>query len=134
LQKWGIRTALNKKYNCHTEPLFKEHNILRLPDLCRLKVQTVIRKRIDNIGPVLLQEILRYHPLKNRQSHVIDTQRPDRKITNAMPNFIYPLIWKQSNIRDIGTSVTNFKNIQKKLLIGQYNLICRNPKCHTCKQ
>ena len=30
LQKWAIRTISNSHYRCHTQPLFKEYNILNI--------------------------------------------------------------------------------------------------------
>ena len=44
LHKWGIRTALNKKYNCHTMPLYKENDILNVRDLYNLKMLNQIRE------------------------------------------------------------------------------------------
>ena len=51
LHKWGIRTALNSKYNAHTELLYKQHNILNLNDLYELKCMLLIRAKIDNETP-----------------------------------------------------------------------------------
>ena len=38
LQKKVVRTFTNSKFNAHTEPLFKEHNLLKIVDLFKIAV------------------------------------------------------------------------------------------------
>jgi hypothetical protein len=134
LQKWGIRTALNKKFNCHTEPLFKEHDILKVPDLYLHKVSMVLRKHISMAGPKILGDIFTYHELKNRKYHVFEKQRPKSKITDALPNFNFPIIWHKLDIFDIYETVTTFKQRRKKIMLQSYSLECNLKICTTCKK
>ena len=46
LQKWGIRTATNSKYNAHTLPLYKANNVMTLGDLYETKCRCLIREII----------------------------------------------------------------------------------------
>ena len=48
LQKRAIRTITNSKYNSHTEPLCKLLNIMKLPDLYKLKLYKLFNK-VQNV-------------------------------------------------------------------------------------
>ena len=93
LQKWGIRTATNSKYNAHTEPLMKKYNILKLSDLYKVKILTFVRQCADESTPQKMVDMLDYHLEKNRIKYYITQRRPINKIVDALPYFKIPIIW-----------------------------------------
>ena len=68
LQKWGMRTAMNSKYNAHTAPMFKQNNILKLDDLYKLKSRALLRAKIEGTTPETVTDMFRYYEVKNRNS------------------------------------------------------------------
>jgi uncharacterized membrane-anchored protein YjiN (DUF445 family) len=134
LQKWAIRNATNSKYNAHTEPLLKKHNIYKLPDLYTAKCLTLIRKKIEGIGPEILDEMMTYHELKNRKPHVLTTTKPINKLIDSLPPHTYPKIWNDFGLNEIKETINSFKNMIKKLITTDYESDCSIPKCYICKQ
>jgi hypothetical protein len=134
LQKWAICNASKSKYNAHTTPLFKKYKILKLGDLYTQKCLIIIRKIIENVGPVLLKEMFTYHALKNRQHHVLVTTKPVNKLLNLFPNHKYPLIWNKQGLVDLKTTINSFKNTIKTWTLETYDPICAIKKCHTCSR
>ena len=117
LQKWGMRTAANSKYNAHTEPLFKANNILKVEDLYKLKCRTLIRAKIDNETPVAISNMFIYHEKKNRKHHCIEQHFPCNKIIDSLPSYIIPRIWNNDRPTDLNASVRIFKSNQKNQLL-----------------
>ena len=77
LQKKGIRHVCNAKYNSHTDPLFKNCNILKFDDLNKLSCIKLMYKKTQG-------KIHKYHASKlktNSQYYKIDSrQKHDVKI------------------------------------------------------
>lgn len=57
LQKRAIRTLTNSKYNAHTEPLFKEHKLLKVSDIFNLKCMNFWYKFINGTLPKYFENI-----------------------------------------------------------------------------
>ena len=96
LHKWGIRTALNTKYNAHTEPLYKQYNILNLTDLYQLRCMSLIRAKIDNETPEKIQTMFIFHNEKNRKKYVVEQLFPTNKMVDSLPSFTIPRIWNKN--------------------------------------
>ena len=118
MQKAAIRIIAGKSYNAHTEPLFKELQILPLPDLISFsKIQfmqrfvqnflptsfndTWIRKAIRNIGENEIQ-LRNWDELQHVHSNLVSL--------DLFPLFSYPKIWQ--DFQD-----ENIKIIRKNLNI-----------------
>ena len=70
-QKWALRTITRSNRKSHTNRIFRKYNILKLNELYELSICMLIRKRIENQGPTLLQDIYNYKNMRN--THYITT-------------------------------------------------------------
>ena len=132
LQKWGIRTAANSKYNAHTEPIYKANNILKIEDLYKLKCMILLRKKIDNETPTVITNMFIYHEKKNRKHHVIEQHFPCNKLIDSLPSYIIPRIWNANRPNDLNASVKIFKANQKTNYLHEYNSKCTKKSCYIC--
>jgi hypothetical protein len=150
LQKKAIRLICNAKYNAHTEHLFKQLEILKLPDLikmCKLKLTFQI---LRHQSPILLHNTW----LTNRQRrnsatanqvevgrqelrNEDDLYEPFAKLdtTARLPYFSFCKLWNQLNI-DCKSSRTSliFANNLKLLFMNNYSNIsyCTRLLCPAC--
>ena len=77
LQKKAIRYIANAPYNAHTNPLFLENNILKVPDLIQYHLLKFMHKVINKTAPKTITKIF---PSRNRTAEMttrqIDLQIP----------------------------------------------------------
>ena len=132
LQKWGMRTAMNSKYNAHTEPMFKINNIVKLEDLYKIKCRALIRARIDNATPVAITSLFNYHEMKNRKAHYIERTFPATKLIDSLPTFNIPRIWNEDRPEKLESNIKLFKLHDKIRAIDKYKLDCKIKLCYIC--
>ena len=130
-QKWALRTIRRSHWKSHTNKIFQKYNILKLQEMYELSICMIIRKRIDNHGPALLQEIYNYKNMRNK--HYITTEKPFSKKLDTFPNFIFPKIWNKFNKLDLKPSINSYKENLKTYQINSYRLQkCHKPNCYNC--
>ena len=133
LQKWGIRTATNSKYNAHTEPLFKINNILKVSDLYDLKIFNFVRQCVDvNITPDKMVLMLDYHLEKNRTKYYLTQRRPVNKMIDSLPYFKIPIAWNKAKFKELYGTTASFTNQHKKKVISSYSSSCNIKNCYNC--
>ena len=132
LQKWGMRTAMNSKYNAHTTPMFKHNNILKLEDLYKLKCRTLLRAKIEGITPKTINDMFQYYEVKNRKPHYIEQQFPLNKFIDSLPSFCIPRIWNESRPDKLELTTRIFKKNEKIRMLGMYRDTCNVKSCYTC--
>jgi len=110
LQKAAIRLISGSKYNAHTQPLFKKHSILPLPDLIEFfRLQFMQRftfgflprsfVEIWTTNAARSQQNLHNYPLRNSDNLFIP---PARLTSNEKhPLHIFPKIWSNFNEHSI---------------------------------
>jgi len=90
-QKIAIRLICGKKYNSHTEPLFKKTEILKLHDIIKFTRISLMQESIQKLSPVTMHSIW----IKNRD-HRILTNNYVRELRNdndyMIPSFRIDLI------------------------------------------
>ena len=130
-QKWALRTITKTHWKSHTDKIFLKFNILKIPDLYQLSVCTIIRKRISNYGPKLLQDIYEYKDRRN--IHYITTTKSVSKRMDNFPNHLFPKIWNSHNKLDLRPTYHSYKSQLKLALLENYNTKCHKPNCFNCK-
>ena len=140
IQKRAVRVIHNKKYNSHTDPLFKQSGILKIPDLYQLHIMLFMHDYINGKLPTSFNNI---YSLNNdvqtnyitRQSHLFSVARTKSRFVDKLPLFHFPVVWNKL--------VTNLnfacsKNVLKTTLRSKYvnsyllNVNCQNPLCLEC--
>ena len=93
-----MRTIYNKRYNSHTDPLFKESRILNITDLYKLEVMTFMHDNINGKLPISFDNI--YHMnyqmqgvYEARQAHMCHVPRTKSWFVDKLPLFQFPTIW-----------------------------------------
>jgi hypothetical protein len=144
-QKIAIRLITNSFYNSHTEPLFKNLNILPLPSLIQMSKLQFMQQYIHNslprafIGEWLTNEERRQDPeqavLRNQDNLYVPLART--VFVENMPWVSFPRIWNTFDCNDIKFifNKLEFKVKLKSYFISKLSstvnclrLLC--PRCH----
>ena len=132
LQKWGMRTAMNSKYNAHTAPMFKQNNILKLEDLYKLKSRALLRAKIEGTTPTTVTNMFKYYEVKNRKQHYMEQHFPTTKFIDSLPSFCIPRIWNENRPNQLELNTRIFKRNEKVNILSKYNDKCEKKSCYTC--
>ena len=145
LQKRAVRTITNSWYRAHTEPIFKNLNILKVHDLYWLMVLKFYYKLKNNLLPQYFNVFL---PKKSHGSIVYPIRNPQNQlpiikheyarnsfrcelitITNTINNSIV-----YSNILDkmYTHSLHGYSLYIKNKFLNNYNYECLTTNCYTC--
>ena len=145
-QKQAIRLVCNAKYNAHTEPLFKQCNILPLPDLIHYFKLQFMQNVKFNLVPVSLsttwesnREFRARQPgvqrvLRNEEDFYVQTSS-SRQCT-TLPLISFPLTWNNFSDEDIKATSSRklFNSKLKEFFINKLNPVpnCRRAACPNC--
>jgi len=145
LQKWAIRIISNARYNSHTEPLFKKHEILPLEQIILYFNLQFSHRFLRHQLPSLFdgtwqlsqgvgEEIHDQIQLRPRGTFRLNFTR--LSICEKFPYFKLPRLWNDFPDIEIKNSVTKleFNKKLKKFLIAQLSdkIICNRLLCPTC--
>ena len=142
LQKKAIRAISKAKYNAHTEPLFKLHNLLKLEDIFTLRCLKFYYNLKNKMLPSYFYEMLptagEIHGIQTRQAGDLHRQRTTRTVgaENCIRNKILdeivnyePLVLDKVHTH----SYQGFSNYAKNFIINSYELNCdKGLSCNTC--
>jgi len=140
LQKRALRIIHNKKYNSHTDPLFKLSKILKLSDFYELQVLLFMHDYANNKLPSSFRDIYALNREVNdtyftRQANLYYVKRTQSKAVDKYPKFNFPVLWnKWTRILDMTTTRANLKRSVKSFMLNNYadNVNCNNPLCQDC--
>ena len=139
IQRKALRILTRSKYNVHTDPLFKKHNILKLSDLIQLNQTLFVRQYKNGKLPESFFGFFQDIPFNEQKSRDDDFNLKQKlATTNALLYFPSCQIirnWNQNNIllkSEADTSNLKEDFVQKK--INSYDEECVKPNCYTCKQ
>ena len=140
LQKRAIRTITCSKFYSHTEPLFKELQILNINDLYTLRVLKFCFKLYNSDSPSYfltyinsIKDKCLFYNLRNK--HI---RTPMHNHSFAKNNLLFECI---RILQDTQLNVTEkmfthsfkaFTFYAKKHLLNSYNATCIIPNCFTC--
>lgn len=149
LQKRAMRLIMNRKYNSHTEPLFKLLNIMKLPDLYTLTILKFYYKHRYNMLPEYLASL---HLARNIDDHDYPGTRNSQNIHQV---YGHKLALEKIIPEYVNNLPINFQTIKDKLLHSNYQYglahicnafknstismyssreICDKRKCFACKR
>ena len=142
LQKRAIRTIVNGRYNCHTEPIFKALQLLKVTDIYALHGLKFLYLYENSLLPAFFSSLCRRHS----DNHVIATRYIDNfqipairhdfarnslcyllpATYNKCPNLIKEKISSHSK--------KGFCVYVKRYFIRNYNDSCLIPNCFICER
>ena len=143
IQKRAIRIIAASKYNAHTEPLFKQLNLLKASDICKLQELKFYHKLINRQLPkyfecFVYQTNLDLHNYNTRRGHRLHIPRINH--TFAQLNIRHSVIQTVNNMPDnvidkIRThNLKGFSNYAKNYFISTYETTCEIANCYVCQQ
>ena len=130
-------------YLCHSEPLFKKLNVLKIDGMFKLQLLTFCFDLINNNLPAyfinmssLLQPVIYHHDI--RQKKLLSCTRVKHVFAQKCMRFCIPDILNNSSsiITDkIKTySRKGFSVYLKCFLVNEYNSMCLIPNCYICSK
>ena len=101
LQKHAVRVISCSKYNVHTDPLFKQLNLLKVKDIFDLNAMNFFYKLNQNCLPVyvtdMFQDFSREHDHNTRQSLVLNNVFSSSRYGENCIRFYLPLLVNNSS-------------------------------------
>ena len=144
LQKRAIRTICRANYNSHTEPLFKQLNIMKLNEQyeyeAAIHMYTFVHNKLH--VPLSFKHTFKFHyevqsSHLTRQSSLIYIKRCDSNFARKLPLFAFPIIWNNWSPKlPFTVSEACVKKLIKRSLINSYmyaeSIKCQNSRCRDC--
>ena len=141
LQKWAVRTMVNGKYNQHTDPIFKKHNILKIADIHKVAVIKFQHKYLNNELPSYFQGFFATEPVNHRYPTRNKNNRkptPSTVSASQSPAYFIPKVIDcidEAIKSKLSThSLQSVAKIAKKLFISKYNDTCSIVNCYICNR
>ena len=140
--KTSCKILTASKYNSHTEPLFKQTNILKVTDICTLNEIKLYYKLINKHLPQYFNsftceansDIHGYNTRTRNKLHTLKTHHDF-----AQKSLRYRIIQTINKLPDnvIGKmrthSIYGLTNYAKKYFISNYKTECTIENCYTCQ-
>jgi hypothetical protein len=143
LQKKSVRIIVKAKYNAHTDPIFKELNILKIQDLFKLNVLKFYYKYQHNELPVFFKSFSitqrsTIHSYNTRNKKSLDIVRTKLKLSEKCLRYAIPITVNgtQPNVLlKIDThSLQGFIKYTKLNFLKFYHTECFLSDCYVCNQ
>jgi hypothetical protein len=145
LQKKAIRIIANAKFNAHTEPLFKQLEILPLPDLISFFNLQFMHRFIYNLLPLAFvgewmtnERNIGDNSMRLRNFDNLLIQQPNQCYLNRLPFFSLPRTWESfpSNTLKSIRQKTLFDLNLKQFYIDDLSdtPICNRLYCPSCSR
>ena len=142
IQKRAVRILTASKYNSHTEPLFKQTNILKVSDICTLNEIKFYYKLINKQLPQYSNsftfeansDIHGYNTRSRNKLHI-----PKTNHNFARNNLRYRVIQTLNKLPDnvirkmYTHSIYGLASYAKKYFISNYKTECTIENCYTCQ-
>ena len=144
MQKAAIRIIAGKSYNAHTEPLFKELQILPLPDLISFSKIQFMQRFVQNFLPTSFNDTWIRNAIRNIGENEIQLRNWDELqhvhsnlvSLDLFPLFSYPKIWQDfqdENIKIIRKTSTFDQKLKKNFLDDLSSIaVCNRLLCPAC--
>ena len=139
VQRKALRLVSKSKYNAHTDPLFRQHNILKLSDLIKLNQTIFVRQYKNGKLPISFHKFFQDIPLDEQKSRDDDYNLKlkadaDKSLLYFPGNQIIRA-WNSNNLlikseADCVIMKESFK--QNKL--ESYEEDCLKPNCYVCNR
>ena len=139
VQRKAIRVLTRSRYDEHSDPLFRKHEILKLGDLIQLNQTLFVRQYKNGKLPDSFTGFFQDVPLNEQKSRDDDYNLKQNQINNNtllyFPSSQIIRSWNQNSILlKSEADITNLKDdfVRKKL--NSYDESCVKPNCQVCRQ
>ena len=144
LQKNAIRIISQAPYNSHTEPLFKKHEILPLPDLIHFSKIQFMQRFKNNFLPTSFEDTWTLNNIRNigeneirlRNYNQLQLHNSQLTTLNNHPLYLFPRIWenfKEEQIKIIRKRPEFDEKLKKYFLHDLSSVItCNRLFCPSC--
>lgn len=142
LQKKAVRIIANTKYNAHTEPLFKNLNLLKIHDICSLQEFKFCYKFENNLLPEYFQYGLftrnsEFHGHNTRNANAFHIPRVKHEYAKTGIQYIITLAFNNCppsiQSKFLTHSMSGFASYVKKSFLDTYSLNCNINGCYICQ-
>ena len=140
LQKKAVRIMTASKYNAHTEPLFKQLNMMKLEDSFSLQCLKFYHKFKGNYLPKYFADIftwnsdIHHYGTRNRdQLHYFPFKKTgaSKCVRHSVPNSLNEIASiVRSNLDTL--SLEGFSSFYKSFVINAYDPVCHVWNCYIC--
>ena len=142
IQKRAVRILTGSKYNSHTEPLFKQINLLKVNDICKLNEINLYYKLVHKQQP---QYFNSFTHEANSDIHGHNTRSrnelhfPKTKHDFAKINLRYRILQTINELPETVTSkvythsINGVTNYAKQYFISGYKKQCTIGNCYICQ-
>ena len=143
LQKLAVRTITNARYNAHTEPIFKQHRLLKVSDIHELNILKFYFKYKNYMLPAFFHGMFELNPEPSHTYYTRHRDEPHRPLPNTTSaeisiRYVVPRLIVQTPrcITDkIHThSLNGFSIYIKNIIYAKYSEICSIPDCYICNR
>ena len=142
LQKRAIRNISKSDFRAHTEPLFKERNLLKVQDIYHLANHNFYSKLINDNLPNYFESFIPQFSAGHQHYNFRNPSRLLPKIKHEFPKQylrykIISTINKTSNkLLEMAKTLSqkNFMNFIKNEIVTGYSYTCELLICHVCKR
>ena len=140
LQTKAIMIMTASKYNAHTEPIFKQLNIMKVEESFELQCLNFYYKFKTNTLPAFFDNIFTrnsdIHPYGTRgrdQLHFFPYKKTgvSKCLRDSIPNLINDLTPNTRCQLDT-LSLEGFSSYYKSFVINAYDPLCHVPNCYIC--
>ena len=140
LQKKAIRLISGSRYNAHTDPLFKNLNILKVKDIFVIQslkfYYNYVNDKLPEYFKNIFNDVRDIHEYNTRSSTSLHIPRTRRHKTNKTTRYSIPHIMNNFplTVREkIRThSFNTIKSHAKKFILDTYQVHCNNANCFIC--
>ena len=125
-QKWALKVMTNSDFRASSTPLFFHLSLLKLDDICKLKISLEIRKLMLNnqLHRFNIQLTQSVHNYTTRSSSKANLAIPavNTNKGKSMLKFKGAVVWNELPVELRNKSVNYIKYKYKKLLIQNYDI------------
>ena len=140
--KKAIRAITRSKYNTHSEPIFKELDLLKIDDIYKIQHLKFFYKYVNNNLPECFQAMsfiyhseIHSHHTRHRNNFVISRTNYEYTKRSIRINLVYILNDTPNIIQDkcCTHSLHGFFIYAKQNNLNKYETYCHIPNCYVCK-
>ena len=141
VQKRAVRVIVNGRYNSHTEPIFKNLQLLKLHDLCALNDLKFCYKYLNGMLPSYFTSMFvrhsEHHSVATRFANNFQIPLVRHSFAQNSIRYKIPVAYNNCELRIkdkfFTHSITGFSNYVKNIFIEKYNRNCWLENCYVCQ-
>ena len=142
LQKRAIRVITRSKYNAHTEPLFRNLNLLKLDDMFKLNMlKTYYKFKNGNLPDYIMSmfsNVDASHGYNTRTQGHLKVQYAKTASCQKCIRFVLPRLINETEdeiISKVSThSFQGFNKYIKRYMLNNYSITCQLSSCYICNR